>query len=84
MELGQESVRFPTNLAGVHLFVAPSGSLSQFRPRGQSQKKKKKVDKRPSVTMETSTHDIKALSMCLRCLNLANLIKRFLEDIPEI
>lgn len=81
MELGQEYIRFPTNLAGVHLFVAPSGSLSPFRPRGQSQKK---VDKRPSVTMETSTHDIKALSMCLRCLNLANLVQRSLEDIPEI
>lgn len=71
MELGPEYVRFPTNLAGVHLFVVPSCSLSPFRPRGQS-KKKKKVDKRPSVTMETLTHDMKILSMCRRCLNLAN------------
>lgn len=78
MELGQEYIRFPSDFAGVRLFVVPSASLSPFRPRGQSQKKK--VDKRPSVTMETSTHDIKALSMGLRCLNLANFMQRFLED----
>lgn len=75
MKLGKEYIRFPTNLAGVQLFVAPSVSVPIQAL--WSVTKKGALNKRPSVTMETLIHDIKVLLMGIRRLNFTNLVQSF-------
>lgn len=59
---------FLTKLAGVHLFVAASVSVLIQALRSVA---KKWTQNRPSVSMETSSHVIKVLSVCLRPLHLS-------------
>lgn len=63
------------NLAGVHLFGAASLSVLIQALRSVTTKW---TQNRPSVTMETSSHVIKVLSMCLRHFHLCQFLTPFL------